>query len=167
MNTKKPQDALELLEADHQAVKQLFDSYRELAAHEADAPQRRALAEQICLALTIHTKLEEELFYPLAREALREDDLLDEAEVEHASARDLIGQILAANPHDQLYDAKVAVLGEYVEHHVQDEQDTLFPKLRGSGLDLSLLGARMLQRRTELQAVPEALREEALVAMLA
>ena len=166
MNTKKP-DALELLEADHQAVRLLFDAYRALAANQAAPAQRKALAEQICMALTIHTKLEEELFYPLAREALREDDLLDEAEVEHASARDLIGQILAAGPQDELYDAKVVVLGEYVAHHVQEEQELLFPKLRASGLDLSLLGSRMLQRRLELQAVPEALREEALVAMMA
>lgn len=163
MPSKKYQDAVELLDADHRAVKTLFDAYRELAGHEASGPRRKALAEQICMELTIHAKLEEEIFYPPVREAVRDDDLLDEAEVEHASARDLIAQILAMKPEEELYDAKVTVLGEYIDHHVAEEREQMFPKVRNSGLDLAELGARLATRKRELQAVPEALREEALI----
>jgi hypothetical protein len=161
------QDALELLEADHKAVHQLFRQYRELAAHDAPDGRRKALAEQICMELTIHAKLEEELFYPPVREAIRDDDLMDEAEVEHASAKDLIVQILSMDPHEELYDAKVTVLGEYIEHHVQEEREEMFPKVRKSGIDLARLGERLRVRKRELQAVPEALREELLVSMMA
>jgi len=161
------QDALELLDADHQLVHQLFQQYRELAAHDAPDARRKALAEQICMELTIHAKLEEELFYPPVREAIRDDDLMDEAEVEHASAKDLIVQILSMDPHEELYDAKVTVLGEYIDHHVREEREDMFVKARRSGIDLRKLGERLRIRKRELQAVPEALREELLVSMMA
>src|SRR5687768_8877824 len=106
-------DALELLDADHQALHRLFQDYRALAANRASEARRKALAEQICLDLTIHSKLEDELFYPAVREAIRADDLMDRAEVEHASARELVVQVLSMDPHEQLYDAKVTVLGDY------------------------------------------------------
>jgi hypothetical protein len=158
-------DALELLDADHQAVRELFRAYRELAANDAPEPRRKALAEQICMELTIHAKLEEELFYPAVRDAIRDDDLLDEAEVEHMAARDLIVQILSMDPHEELYDAKVTVLGEYIEHHVREERDEIFPKVRRSGVDLARMGNLLRVRRGELEAVPEALREELLVSV--
>jgi hypothetical protein len=158
-------DALELLDADHQAVRELFRAYRELAANDAPEPRRKALAEQICMELTIHAKLEEELFYPAVRDAIRDDDLLDEAEVEHMAARDLIVQILSMDPHEELYDAKVTVLGEYIEHHVREERDEIFPKVRRSGVDLARMGNLLRVRRRELEAVPEALREELLVSV--
>ena len=161
------QDALDLLDADHQAVKKMFLAYRELAANDAPEVRRKALADQICMELTIHARLEEELFYPLVREAIRDDDLMDEAEVEHASAKDLIVQILSMDAHEELYDAKVTVLGEYIDHHVQEEREEMFPKVRKSGLDLLALGERLRIRKEELNAVPEALREEALVSMMA
>lgn len=160
-------DALELLDADHQAVHQLFQQYRELAAHDAPDARRKALAEQICMELTIHAKLEEELLYPPVRDAIRDDDLMDEAEVEHASARDLIVQILSMDPHEELYDAKVTVLGEYIDHHVREEREEMFPKVRRSGVDLRKLGERLRIRKRELQAVPEALREDLIVSMMA
>lgn len=160
-------DAIELLDADHVAVRELFQAYRELAAHDAPEARRKALADQICMELTIHAKLEEEIFYPPVREAIRDDDVMDEAEVEHASARDLIVQILSMDPHEELYDAKVTVLGEYIEHHVREEREEIFPKVRRSGLDLALLGERLRIRKQELQAVPEALREEALASLMA
>jgi hemerythrin superfamily protein len=163
----KTQDALELLDADHRAVRQLFQDYRELAANDAPEARRKALAEQICLELTIHAKLEEELFYPPVREAIRDDDLMDEAEVEHAAAKDLMVQILSMDPHEELYDAKVTVLGEYIEHHVREEREEMFPKARRSGIDLLRLGERLRERKRELQAVPEALREELLVSTMA
>lgn len=163
----KTQDALELLDADHRVVRQLFQDYRGLAANDAPEARRKALAEQICMELTIHAKLEEELFYPLVRDAIRDDDLMDEAEVEHAAARDLMVQILSMDPHEELYDAKVTVLGEYIEHHVREEREEMFPKARRSGLDLQRLGERLRERKRELQAVPEALREELLVSTMA
>ncbi|TFZ00341.1 hemerythrin domain-containing protein [Ramlibacter humi] len=162
-----PPDALDLLDADHRQVRALFLEYRKLAANDAPDARRKALAEQICMELTIHAKLEEDVFYPAVRDAIRDDDLMDEAEVEHASARDLIVQILSMDPHEQLYDAKVTVLGEYVAHHVREETEAMFPKVRRSGLDLQRMAERLRERRRELQAVPEALREELLASMMA
>jgi Hemerythrin HHE cation binding domain len=164
---KKFQDALELLDADHRAVKSLFDEFRQLSVHKAAGSRRRAVAEQICLELTIHARLEDEIFYPRVREAIRDDDLLDEAEVEHAGAKELIAQILSMKAEDELYDAKVTVLGEYVDHHVKEEREEMFPKVRKSGLDLAVLGERLRVRKQELQAVPEALREDALASVSA
>lgn len=164
---KTSHDALELLDADHRAVKSLFDEFRQLSVHKASGSKRRAVAEQICLELTIHTRLEDEIFYPRVREAIRDDDLLDEAEVEHAGAKELIAQILSMKAEDELYDAKVTVLGEYVDHHVKEEREEMFPKVRRSGLDLAGLGERLRVRRQELQAVPEALREDALASVSA
>ena len=112
---RKAADAISLLTNDHKEVKQLFKTYEKLVDDEADEEQRAMLAVQICTMLTVHATIEEEIFYPAARKALREDeDLLDEAQVEHASAKDLIAQILAMNAGEALYDAKVKVLGEYI-----------------------------------------------------
>ncbi|WBY00983.1 hemerythrin domain-containing protein [Ramlibacter tataouinensis] len=160
-------DALELLDAEHRALRRLFQDYRTLAAQRAPEMRRKALAEQICLELTIHAKLEDELFYPLVRESVRAGDLMDRAEVEHASLRELVVQILSMDPHEELYDAKVSVLGDYAAHHFGEELDAVFPRVRASGLDLRRLGQRLAERRRELQAVPEALREELLASVLA
>jgi hemerythrin len=165
--SKKAQDAIEFLDAEHRAVKALFDDYRQLSEHKAGGAKRKALAETICMDLTIHMRLEEEIFYPPVRELVRDDDLLDEAEVEHAGAKELIAQILSMQPGDELYDAKVTVLGEYIAHHVKEEREEMFPKARKSGIDLAALGDRLRVRRQELQAVPEALREDALVSVSA
>lgn len=164
---KTTHDAIELLDADHRAVKKLFDDFRQLSLYKAAGSKRRAMAERICLELTIHARLEDEIFYPRVREAIRDDDLLDEAEVEHAGAKELIAQILSMKAEDELYDAKVIVLGEYVDHHVKEEREEMFPKVRKSGLDLAGLGERLRVRRQELQAVPEALREDALASVFA
>lgn len=143
-------DAIRLLMADHKEVKQLFKEYVDLAKSEAADEDRQALAEQICTMLTAHARVEEEIFYPAAREALDEQDLLDEAEVEHASAKDLIAQIESMEPSEELYDAKVSVLGEYIDHHVREEEGELFPKLKRSELDLQSLGQQMATRKQEL-----------------
>lgn len=163
--TPNPPDALELLDADHRSLRRLFQEYRTLAAQRAPEVRRKALAEQICLELTIHAKLEEELFYPRVREALRLEHLMDRAEVEHASVRDLVLQILSMDPHEELYDAKVGVLGDYADHHFREEQEAVFPRVRAGGLDLQRLGQLLSVRRRELQAVPEALREELLASV--
>jgi len=145
-------DATALLEQDHADVKQLFAEYDELATDEAEGEDRQALAEQICAMLTAHSTIEEEIFYPAAREAGVESDLLDEAEVEHASAKDLIAQIRSMSPDDDLYDAKVKVLGEYVNHHVEEEEGEMFPQCRDAGMDLAGLAATIAERKAELLA---------------
>jgi len=145
-------DATALLARDHAEVKKLFKQYEKLADAEAEGEERQALAERICAMLTVHATIEEEIFYPAAREADVEDDLLDEAEVEHASAKELIAQIQGMEPDDDLYDAKVTVLGEYVEHHVQEEEGEMFPKCRRAKMDLAGLAASLAERKAELIA---------------
>ncbi len=142
----KPADAIKLLKDDHREVKKWFKDYEKL---EEDS-EKQELAQKICLALTVHTRIEEEIFYPAARGGIDDDDLLDEAEVEHASAKALIEQILSMKPGDDLYDAKVTVLGEYVEHHVEEEESEMFPECRDADLDLKGLGAQMAKRKAEL-----------------
>lgn len=143
-------DAIELLEQDHADVKDLFDQYDELADNEGSEADKQAIAQEICTMLTVHATIEEELFYPAARDALKEDDLVDEAVVEHASAKDLIAQIEGMEPNDDLYDAKVKVLGELIDHHVEEEEGEMFPKVRNTGLDLQVLGLAMASRKEEL-----------------
>lgn len=142
-------DAITLLTEDHQAVKKLFRQYDKLTKQEASADERQTLAEQICMMLTVHAQIEEEIFYPAAREVLPEGDLVDEATVEHASAKDLIAQIQGMGADEPLYDAKVCVLGEYIDHHVKEEQDELFPKIRRK-LDIKALGAQLQERKEAL-----------------
>jgi len=143
------QDAIALLSADHRKVEAMFEQYEELK-ESGDSEEKAALAAQICLELTVHAKVEEEIFYPAAREALEEQNLLDEAEVEHATAKDLIEQIQSMDPTDELYDAKVKVLGEYVSHHVQEEEEEIFPRCQSSEMDLEGLAEELHARREEL-----------------
>jgi hemerythrin superfamily protein len=144
-------DAIDLLIKDHREVKALFKAYDKLVKAEADAGEKQVVAAQICVMLTAHATAEEELFYPRAREVLAEDeDLVDEADVEHASAKELIAQIEAGSPDDPLYDAKVKVLGEYIDHHVKEEEGEMFPKIRKSDLDLDALGEEIAARKSEL-----------------
>jgi hypothetical protein len=98
----------------------------------------------------VHTQIEEEIFYPAAREAIREQDLLDEAAVEHASAKELIRQLQDGQPGDEMFDARVKVLGEYVKHHVKEEQNELFPQVKKSRLDTRSLGEQLMMRKQEL-----------------
>ena len=142
----RPADAIALLKADHQKVSGLFEQYEKTRSED----RKGKLADQICQELTVHAQIEEEIFYPAAREVLRDQDLLDEATVEHQGAKDLIAQIEAGSPGDDLFDAKVTVLGEYVKHHVKEEQNELFPKVRKTKLDLKMLGEQLQARKTEL-----------------
>ena len=145
-------DATVLLTRDHTEVHKLFRQYQKLADAQADGTERQAMAEKICLLLTVHTTIEEEIFYPAAKEADVDSDLLNEAEVEHASAKELIAQIRDMDPEEELYDAKVKVLGEYVDHHVQEEQDEMFPKCRKADMDLAGLASELADRKAELMA---------------
>ncbi len=150
--TRDDIDAIGLLTDDHEQVRQLFEDYENLVDAGASDDERQLLADRICTLLTIHSTIEEEIFYPAAREALEEQDLLDEAEVEHASATALIEQIQEMDASEDLFDAKVKVLGEYVQHHVREEEDELFPKARISDMDLETLGGELAERRHELLA---------------
>ena len=130
-------NALAVLRADHERVTELFARFERL---KSNGPQKAQLVERICDELELHTRIEEELFYPSIRPSLGDDDLMDEAQVEHDSAKALIEQLRGMKPGDTLYDAKVTVLGEYVRHHVQEEQDEMFPKVEKIDLDLVALG---------------------------
>jgi hemerythrin superfamily protein len=142
----KPADAIKLLKDDHKEVKGFFKQYENLE----DDAEKQALADKICLALTVHAQIEEEIFYPAARNAIDDDDLLDEAEVEHASAKQLIAEIQGMKAGDRLFDAKVTVLGEYIDHHVEEEETEMFPESRESDLDLKAVGAQLAARKEEL-----------------
>jgi hemerythrin superfamily protein len=130
------------LTEDHARVKKMFKQYDKLAQSESDESERQELASMICAELTAHATAEEEIFYPAARKVLNEVDLLDEAEVEHASAKELIAQIQEASPDDELFDAKVKVLGEYINHHVQEEEGEMFPKVRKANSTPSRLASK-------------------------
>lgn len=146
------QDAVSLLSSDHAEVKQMFEEYRQLVEDGAGDDRRGELAGQICSALTVHAEIEEDIFYPALRERLEDDLALDQAEVEHAIARDLVEQIESMEPDDALFDARVLVLAEYVEHHVQEEENEIFPQAEKSGIDLDELGAELAERKHELMA---------------
>ena len=139
-------------------MKTLFKQYDKLVESGGSEDEKQALAEQICQMLTVHATIEEEMFYPAAREALGEDgDLVDEADIEHASAKELIAQIEGSSPEDDHFDARVKVLGEYIDHHVKEEEGEMFPKAKKGGLDVAALGAELSARKQELIA---ALNEE-------
>ncbi|MDQ6620083.1 MAG: hemerythrin domain-containing protein [Pseudomonadota bacterium] len=142
-------DALSLLREDHARVVDLFDQFEQMK-NDVDEQEKDALVARICGELIVHTAIEEEIFYPEAREALGEDPLFDEATVEHASAKDLIAQLGEMEPDDELYDAKVTVLGEYVKHHIREEESEMLARLADAGIDLDDLGRRLDERKTEL-----------------
>lgn len=153
MPTARQKDACDLLDADHKAVKKMFREFEELTeARGKPREKKRALAERICRALTIHTRIEEEVFYPGIRRAVREELMMSEAEVEHESAKQLIAQILAAEPGDAHYDAQVMVLAEYVDHHVKEERKEMFPKARATKVDLVKMRDALQARKEELMA---------------
>jgi len=141
-------DALALLKADHDLVTDLFDKFGKARTDK----QKDALAEQICSELTIHAEIEEEIFYPAVRDAIDDEDMMDEAEVEHASAKELIEQIEESHAGEDKFDAKVTVLGEYIRHHVKEEETEMFPKVRKADLDLKALGAEIAARKAELES---------------
>lgn len=148
---KPARDAVRLLTEDHKKVKKMFDEFEKIKDKQDISEQKQLLVETACAELTIHTQLEEELFYPAVRDAIDETDLLDEAKVEHDVARQLITELSAMQPDDDLYDAKFIVLGEYIRHHIQEEEKQLFPKVRKADLDLAELADEMDERRLELR----------------
>lgn len=149
------QDAITLLTEDHEHVKSLFEQYEELG--ERAHVSKHKLALQICEELTKHATAEEEIFYPAVRAAIaKAGDLVDEAVVEHASAKDLIAQIISMDASEDLFDAKVKVLGELIDHHVKEEQGEMFPQARKAKLDLLALGQAIAARKEEVELPPAA-----------
>jgi len=149
MSASKTEDAIDMLTADHRKVLKMFKDYEKLKDGGSKA-KKSDLATTICLEVTIHSMLEEEIFYPAARKAIDDDDMMDEALVEHAGAKELIDQLQDMEPGDELYDAKVTVLGEEIEHHATEEEKQMFPKVRKSKLDTAALGAQMQERKQVL-----------------
>jgi hypothetical protein len=142
------QDAIALLKADHRKVEDLFEKYESARSKKVD------IAKQICMELTIHTTIEEEIFYPACRAAGVESDMLDEANVEHDGAKVLIAELENGSPDEDYYDAKVKVLSEEIKHHVKEEEKRggIFTEARGADLDLDALGEQLLARKEELKA---------------
>lgn len=162
MVTTQPKDACDLLDDDHKAVKKMFKAYAELAEAPGSTKKpaldkKRELANKICFELTVHTQLEEEIFYPPVRKAIKDELLMNEAEVEHEGAKALIAQIQGMDPSDAMFDARVTVLGEYVDHHVKEERTEMFPKARASKVDLVKMRDPLQARRVELTADSESM----------
>lgn len=145
-----PNDAVKLLEADHRQVEKWFKEYEATNGEKTKAK----LVEQICTALKVHTQIEEEIFYPVSREFLSTEDeeMVDEAVVEHAAAKNLIAEIEGMEVGDELFDAKVKVLMEMIEHHVEEEEKEYFPETRKTEMDMEAVGAQMAARKEELMA---------------
>jgi hemerythrin superfamily protein len=143
-----PKNAIAMLKADHKKVSGLFAEFDKATA----ATTKQRLASTICTELSVHAQVEEEVFYPAVKAALKDKELIPEAVVEQATMKDLISQIEGATPDGEMYDARVKVLGEYVKHHVKEEHTEMFPKAAKTPLDMVALGARMAERKTELLA---------------
>lgn len=147
-------NAVEILKKDHDEVEKLFDQYED-AKDEDNAELKAEIVAAVCKALTIHAQIEEELFYPAMRRQEEDaSDLVDEAAVEHQTLKNLVAELLDATPGDDLYDAKVKVLSEYVKHHVKEEEGEMFPMARKADMDLDALGKKLLERKGELESTP-------------
>lgn len=144
-----PADAIAMLKADHRKVEDMFEKYEKLSG----GAQKAKLAHEICKELIVHTELEEQIFYPACREAGVEEDMMDEAQVEHDGAKVMILELLGKPGDDEYYDAKVKVLSEYIKHHVKEEEkpgEGVFAQAREAELDMKELGARMAQQKEAL-----------------
>lgn len=145
----RQQDAVAMLREDHRKVAALFDEFEKARS----ASRKKQIVATICHELTVHAALEEEIFYPAFKAAMKDKELVPEAQVEHQSVKDLIAQVQDQEPGGEDYDAKVKVMGEFVKHHVKEEQNEMFPKAKKSAkLDLMELGRQMAERRQQLMA---------------
>ncbi|MGH6611925.1 MAG: hemerythrin domain-containing protein [Burkholderiaceae bacterium] len=151
-NSKARTEIIEQLKEDHQSAKKGFRDAEKLDAEE-DGDELQAIVQKVCGELEVHTRLEEELFYPAAREAMKEDDLIDEAEVEHGSAKALIAQLREMTPEEEKFQATFKVLGEYVKHHIKEEESEMFPAMQGrSGVDWEQIQQQMQTMREQLMS---------------
>lgn len=147
-STAKRQDATALLRADHKLVSELFAEYEKARS----VTKKKQLVTQICTELSVHAQVEEEIFYPAVKLALKDKELVPEATVEHATLKDLIAQVEGIEPDGEMFDAKIKVLSEYVKHHVKEEQSEMFPKAKAADLDMLALGDQLAERKAELMA---------------
>jgi Hemerythrin HHE cation binding domain len=146
-------NAFDVLEQDHREVEGWFDEYDEL---QDDDDGKAELAEKICLALKVHAQIEEEIFYPQARAASNDNDLIDDALVEHATVKNLIAEVESMEVGEDLYDAKIRVLGEMVKQHIKEEEEELFPEIGSTDIDIDELGKELAQRKDELMSEMQA-----------
>ena len=147
MASSKSQDAIALLKEDHRTVEKLFKDFEDAKGE----GRKEKLARRICLELTVHTMIEEEIFYPACEGKLEDEDLLKEAYVEHDSAKLLIAEIEAGSGQsDEFFDAKVQVLSEQIDHHVEEEEKELFPEVKKAEIDLDAVGEQLAARKQEL-----------------
>jgi hemerythrin superfamily protein len=144
------QDAIALLRADHKKVSALYEQYESTRS----AAKKKALVATICLELSVHAQVEEEIFYPAVKAALKDKELVPEAQVEHASLKELIAQVKDKEPDGEMFDAKIKVMSEYTKHHVKEEQNEMFPKAKATRLDMNELGASIAARKEELMSDP-------------
>ena len=147
--TAPPKEAIALLRADHKAVSDLFAAFEKTRS----AAKKMQLVSQICTKLSVHTQVEEEIFYPAVKAALKDKVLIPEAVVEQATMKDLMAQVEGVTPDGEMFDAKVKVLSEYVKHHVKEEHTEMFPKAKKTKLDMLALGSQMAARKAELMAL--------------
>jgi hemerythrin superfamily protein len=145
-------NAIQLLKADHAEVKDLFDQFEKLG-EKGSRTRKEAIVREACMKLTVHATIEEEIFYPAVREVPDINALLNEAEVEHGTAKDLIAVLDEMAAEDEMFDANFTVLSEYIKHHVKEEEGELFPRLQKADLDLDRLGELLQARKEELAAV--------------
>jgi hemerythrin superfamily protein len=144
-------NAVALLAEDHKTVDKIFKEFETLRKKGGGDARKAELVRSACAALTVHAQIEEDLFYPAMHDALDAEDELDEAEVEHATIKSLVQQLEEMAPGDELYDATVTVLAEYVRHHVKEEEGEIFPKAKKADVDLDALGAQLLERKRALE----------------
>ena len=143
-------DAIALLRADHKRVSELFEQYEATRS----AAKKKTLVATICQELTVHAQIEEEIFYPAVKAALKDKELVPEAQVEHQSLKDLIAQVKDKEPDGEMFDAKIKVMSEYVKHHVKEEQNEMFVRAKKTRLDLQQLGEQLAARKQELMDDP-------------
>jgi len=149
MPSQKKMDAIALLKEDHRKVEDLFDQFEKAR----EAARKEKLVKQICTELSIHTMIEEEIFYPACSGQVKDEDLIEESYVEHDGAKVLVAELIKSDPGNEFYDAKVSVLSEMIKHHVKEEEkraEGLFAEAKSAGLDMAELGERLLQRKQEL-----------------
>ena len=150
-SAKTGPDAIALLKADHKRVSDLYEQYEKTRS----TAKKRTIVASICLELSIHAQVEEEIFYPAVKAALKDKEMVPEAHVEHATLKELIAQVKDKEPDGEMFDAKIKVMSEYTKHHVKEEHTEMFPQARKSRLDMNELGAQLAARKEELMASPE------------
>lgn len=148
--TRSPKavEAIKLLRADHKLVHDLFEEYENTNS----VKKKKELVAQICTELTVHAQIEEEIFYPAVKQALKDKELIPEATVEHNTLKQLIAEVEGKEPEGEMFDARIKVMSEYVKHHVKEEQTEIFPKAKATRLDMEELGALLMERKEELLA---------------